>query len=64
MEQINKMTTVLNQAEQIAELNDTALEALAQMLYDIDSKQALTLMRYIGIIDMETILEQREGMTV
>jgi len=64
MEQINKMTTVLNQAEQIADLNDDALEALAQMLYDIDSNKALDLMRYIGIMDMEATLEQREGMTV
>jgi len=64
MEQINKMTTVLNQAEHIADLNDDALEALAQMLYDIDSNKALDLMRYIGIMDMESTLEQREGMTV
>jgi hypothetical protein len=64
MEQINKMTTVLNQAETIAELNDAAIEALAQMLYDIDSTKAMDLMRYIGIMDMETILEEREGMAV
>jgi len=64
MEQINKMTTVLNQAEQIADLNDDALEALAQMLYDIDHQKALELMRYIGIMDMEATLEQREGMAV
>jgi hypothetical protein len=64
MEQINKMTTVLNQAETISELNDAAIEALAQMLYDIDSRKALDLMRYIGIMDMETILEEREGVVV
>ena len=64
MEQINTMATVLNQAEQIAELNDAALEALAQMLYDIDSAKAMDLMRYIGIMDMEATLEQREGMAV
>jgi hypothetical protein len=64
MEKINTMATVLNQAEMIANMNDEALEALAQMLYDIDSEQAMSLMRYIGIMDMEAILEQREGMAV
>ena len=64
MDQINKMATVLNQAEKIADYNDDALEALAQMLYDIDGNKALDLMRYIGIMDMEAILEQREGMAV
>ena len=64
MEQVNKMTTVLNQAEQIAELNDTALEELAQTLYAVNSNKALDLMRYIGIMDMEAILEKRDGVTV
>lgn len=64
MEQINKMTTVLNQAETIAELNDAAIEALAQQLYTADNEQALALMRYIGIMDMESIIERREGIFV
>jgi hypothetical protein len=64
MERINTMTTVLAQAETISELNDAAIEALAQMLYDIDSDKAMDLMRYIGIMDMEASLEQREGVVV
>jgi len=58
------MITVRDVAKIVAGLNDEALEVLAQELYDAENEQALVLMRYIGIMDMESRLTQRDGMAV
>lgn len=50
--------------KEIAGFKDEDLEALAQLLYDTDKNRALMLMRYVGIMDMESILEQRHGMII
>ena len=64
MKELSELAERMKLAEDITELDDVRLEALAQLLYNFDSEQALTLMRYIGIMDMETRIEQREGFTV
>ena len=58
------MITVRDVTKTVVEFTDDALEALAQQLYTADNEQALTLMRYIGIMDMESIIERREGIFV
>lgn len=58
------MITVRDVTKTVAEFNDDALEALAQQLYTADNEQALMLMRYIGIMDMESMIERREGIFV
>ena len=40
------------------------IENVAMMLYDADREQALRLMRDIGIMDMESILTQRDGVAM
>lgn len=50
--------------EELANCNDHDLEYIAMLLHDANTEQALTLMRYIGIMDMESRLTQREGLPV
>ena len=64
MKELLEMAERMELAEEIAELEDVELESLAQLLYSVNSAQALMLMRYIGVMDMESILEQREGFAV
>ena len=64
MKELLEMAERMELAEEIAELEDIELESLAQLLYSVNSAQALMLMRYIGVMDMESILEQREGFAV
>lgn len=64
MKELSELAERMELAEDITDLDDVRLEALAQLLYNFDSEQALTLMRYIGIMDMETRIDQREGFAV
>jgi hypothetical protein len=46
---------------ELADCNDHDLEYIAMLLHDADAGRALTLMRYIGIMDMESTHEQHKG---
>jgi hypothetical protein len=50
--------------KELANCNEHDIEYIAMMLYDADRNRAMMLMRDIGIMDMEAILNQREGMAV
>ena len=50
--------------KELSNCNEHDIEYIAMMLYDADRNRAMMLMRDIGIMDMEAILNQREGMAV
>ena len=64
MKQLIERAEQLELAEAIGRMTENQLEALAQTLYDVDKQQALRLMRDISIMDMESILTDRDGVVI